>query len=130
MGCLRLNEVTTLSAISVNSSLVLFFLLHLAHCTSMYVYFPILSVTFKQIVKTVSQDSIKSCRLVPQRAPTGLILINTTFHPEPPARQACLRICFGFGVYDYESKSLVHCGSTLRWFYSHLLAWRCYYRFH
>lgn len=71
-------------------------------------------------------DAIKSCRLVLQRAPMGSISVNTTFHLEPPAWQACLRICFGFGVYDYGNKSLVHSGSKLKRFYTHLKAW-CFY---
>lgn len=116
-------NVTTLSI--TNSSLkgfvcFPFFFLHLA---SVYV-FSRQSITFKQIAKLL--DAIKSCRLVLQRAPMGSISVNTTFHLEPPAWQACLRICFGFGVYDYGNKSLVHSGSKLKRFYTHLKAW-CFY---
>lgn len=100
----------------------LFVFLHLAPCTT--ISFPRESIIFKQIAKRL--DSIKSCRLVLQRAPMGSISVNTTFHPEPPAWQACLRICFGFGVYDYGNKSLVHSGSKLKRFYTHLGAW-CFY---
>lgn len=49
----------------------------------------------------------------------GSISVNTTFHSEPPAWQACLWICFGFGEYDYGNKSLVYRGSKLKWFHTH-----------
>lgn len=85
------------------------------------------SIIFKQSANLL--DRIRSCRLVlhsPHSSPMGSISVNTTFHLEPPAWQACLRICFGFGGYDYGNKSLVHIGSKLKRFYSHLKAW-CFY---
>lgn len=120
-------KVTTLSLTSFSKFFLeklclFFFLIHFAFSTS--ICFPGESIIFKQIAKLL--DSIKSCRLVLQRAPMGSISVNTTFHPEPPAWQACLRICFGFGVYDYGNKSLVHSGSKLKRFYTHLKAW-CFY---
>lgn len=71
-------------------------------------------------------DSIKSHRLVLQKASIESVSVNTTFHPEPPAWQACLWICFGFGVCDYGNKSLVHSGSKLKQLYTDLKAW-CFY---
>lgn len=118
-------SITSISQFFLERLCLFFFLiffLHLAQCTS--ICFSRESIIFKQIAKLL--DSIKSCRLVLQRAPMGSISVNTTFHPEPPAWQACLRICFGFGVYDYGNKSLVHSGSKLKRFYTHLKAW-CFY---
>lgn len=46
------------------------------------------SVKLTQMAKAVG--TMKSCRLVLQRAPVGSISVNTTFHLEPPAWQACL----------------------------------------
>lgn len=60
----------------------------------LFFFFSSRSITLVQMAKVV--DAIKSCRLVLQRAPMGSISVNTTFHLEPPAWQACLRICFGF----------------------------------
>lgn len=112
-------NVTTLT-ISANSSLkaFVFFAFSSVH---QYTYFQEESIIFKQIAKLL--DSIKSCRLVLQRAPMGSVSVNSTFHPEPPAWQGCLRICFGFGVYDWGNKSLV------QWFKAeapHFEAW-CFY---
>lgn len=100
----------------------LFFL----HLTSVPVRFFVVCFCFPSVAICHINTNGKSCRLVLQRAPVGSISVNTTFHLEPPAGQACLSAhlflasCFFSFFFACETNHSARSGSRLKHFFSYL----------